>query len=71
MTFVKEIGTQLQGVVYGSIYAIITSGTGAPVFNKYDIATNVWSALSVTNLPATFGTDGYLQCPEPAKNAYL
>lgn len=69
--YLKQLGTQVQWVVYGSILAIITSGTGAPVYNKYDCATNVWSALSVANLPATFGTDGYLQCPEPAKNAYL
>lgn len=70
ITFVKEIGTQVQGVVYGSIYAIISSGVGLPVYNKYDCGTNVWSALSVTGLPATFGTDAYLQCPEPAKNGY-
>lgn len=58
------------GTVYGSIFALITSGTGSPVFNKYDIATNSWSALSVTNLPATFGTDGSMAFPSPLLNNY-
>ena len=44
----------------GRIWALITSGTGAPTFQYYDIATNAWTARSVTNLPGTFGTDGCL-----------
>lgn len=68
--YVKEIGAQLNGKVYGSVFALIASGT-AVVFYRYNIALDAWSAaLSVTNVPAAFGTDGRLVCPEPALNAY-
>lgn len=68
--YVKEIGYQLNGKVYGSVFALIASGT-AVVFYRYNTALNAWSAaLSVTNVPATWGTDGRLVCPEPALNAY-
>lgn len=70
MRYVREMGGQVNGEVWGSVYALIASGT-AVVFYRYDIATNTWSsALSVTNVPAAFGTDGRLICPEPALNAY-
>ncbi len=42
------------------VWALITSGTGAPTWQYYDTATNTWTARSVVNLPATFGTDGAL-----------
>jgi len=64
------VGTQLNGVQYGSLYAILSSGTGAPVFSRYDVATNIWTVLNVTNLPATFGTDSSLIFPTPAVNAF-
>lgn len=71
LRFVKQMGSQVAGVVYGSVYALIASGS-AVVFYRYDIATNTWSAaLSVTNVPAAFGTDGRLICPESALNGYL
>lgn len=44
----------------GYIWALITSGTGAPTFQYYDIAGNAWTARSVTNLGATMGTDSSL-----------
>lgn len=70
MRYVKEMGSQTNGVVYGSVYALIASGS-AVVFYRYDIGTNTWSsALSVTNVPAAFGTDGRLVCPEPAINGF-
>lgn len=68
--YTKVVGTQLNNVQYGSIYALVTSGTGAATFQKYDIATNAWATLNVTNLPATFGTDGSLIYPTPAVNAF-
>jgi hypothetical protein len=71
LRYSKQIGTQFNGVVYGSVFALITSGTGAPVFNRYDIATNAWTALSVASLPGTFGTDGKLVIPEPFYNGYV
>lgn len=70
MRYTKMIGTQLNGVQYGTVYLLLTSGTGAATFQKYDIATNTWATLNVTNLPATFGTDGSLIFPTPAINAF-
>lgn len=65
-----QMGSQVNGEIFGSVYALIASGA-AVVFYRYDIGTNTWtSALSVTNVPAAFGTDGKLMCPEPALNAY-
>lgn len=41
---------------------VFMPGAGAVGFKYYDIATNAWSAaLSVTNLPTTWGTDGKLR----------
>lgn len=71
LRFSKQVGGQFNGEVHGSIYAVITSGVGAAVFNRYDIATNAWTLLSVTSLPATFGTDGKLCYPEPFYNGYV
>lgn len=68
--YTKMVGTQLNGVQYGSIYALVTSGTGAATFQKYDIATNAWATLNVTNLPGTYGTDASLIFPTPAINAF-
>lgn len=45
------------------VWALITSGTGAPTFQYYDPTTNTWTARSITNLPATFGTDGSMSFP--------
>lgn len=70
LRYVKQIGTQLLGEVYGSVFAFMAAGASV-TFYRYDIATNTWSAaLSVVNIPAAFGTDGRLICPEPMLNAY-
>jgi len=70
MRYVAEMGTQYNGVVYGSIYALIANGTAA-VFYRYDIASNTWSAaLSVANIPAAWGTDGRMVLPEPFLNGW-
>lgn len=70
LRFIRQMGGQVGGVVYGSVYAFISSGT-AVVFYRYDIATNTWSgALSVANVPAVFTIDSRLICPEPALNGY-
>lgn len=61
----------------GYVWALITNGTVAPTFQYYDCAANTWTARSVTNLPATFGTDGALchPCtsfsPSPASDDYI
>ena len=72
MRYTKMVGGQWpatsSGTVMGSVYLILSSGTGAPTFHKYDIATNVWTALSVVSFAATFGTDGYIAFPSPKIN---
>lgn len=68
MRYMRQMGSQINGEVFGSVYALIASGS-AVVFYRYDIATNTWSsALSVTNIPAAWGTDGRIGCPDPAMN---
>lgn len=70
LRYVAQMGSQENGEVFGSVYALIASGT-AVVFYRYNIGTNAWTAaLTVTNVPAAWGTDGRLMCPEPACNAY-
>jgi hypothetical protein len=71
LRYVREMGAQINGEVFGSVYALIASGS-AVVFYRYNIADNTWSsALSVVNLPAAWGTDGRLICPEPMLNGYV
>lgn len=45
------------------IWALISNGAVAPTWQYYNITTNAWTARSVTNLPATFGTDAALSHP--------
>lgn len=63
------ITVAVQGVAFttGSLFRIyagslwfFNSGAGTVGFSVYDIATNAWTARSVTGLPTTFGTDGQL-----------
>lgn len=69
--FVKQIGSQVNGQVYGSVFAFLAAGASV-TFYRYDIGTNAWSAaLSVVNVPAAFAVDGRLICPEPMLNGYL
>ena len=44
----------------GRVWALITNGVATPTWQYYDPPTNAWTVRAVTNLPATFGTDGYL-----------
>ncbi len=44
----------------GYVWALISNGTAAPTWQYYDCAANTWTARSVANLPATFGTDSSL-----------
>lgn len=41
-------------------YVLFANSTAVGSFRVYDFATSTWTALSTTNLPATFGTDGVL-----------
>ncbi len=68
MRYTKQVGGVFNSVVYGSLFALITNGVATPIFNKYDIATNTWTALSVVGLPATYGTDSAISFPTPYAN---
>jgi hypothetical protein len=50
--------TQFQ--VYSGSLWFMNAGTTAVGFSVYDIATNTWTARSVTNLPTAWGTSGRL-----------
>ena len=65
--YVESVGGQFGGTTYGSVWLLIGNGTIA-YFYKYDIATNTWSAKSITNVPAALGTDHSLVYPEPQLN---
>lgn len=51
--------TTVFQIMSGSLW-FFCPGAGAVGFSVYDRATNTWAARSVTGLPATFGTDGFL-----------
>lgn len=41
------------------VFYVLSAGTlAAGCFRKYDFATNSWTSLAITGLPATWGTDG-------------
>jgi hypothetical protein len=43
------------------VFYVVGAGTlAAGSFRKYDFATNTWTTLSITGLPASIGTDGRL-----------
>jgi hypothetical protein len=57
--------TNTSGLPTGGVWALIAAAT-APLFYVYDCVSNLWSAAkSVTNLPATVGTDTALNHTEP------
>lgn len=68
MKYTKQIGSQLNGVVYGSVYAMITTDVSKPVFTRYNIASDTWVVQNVTGFPGTFGTDAYICFPSPELN---
>lgn len=67
--YVDSLGRTWSGNTYGSVLLLVGNGT-ALYFYKYDIATNAWSTLSVTGLPAAFATDMAFTYPEPQLNAF-
>lgn len=47
--------------IVAPVWYVLGAGTlAAGSFRKYDYATNTWTSLSITGLPATVGTDGKL-----------
>lgn len=73
MIYDDTVGEQRDGVVYGSVWLFISSGTGAPSFFRYNIASNAWTAaLSVAlPLPATFGTVARIERPAQLYSNWL
>lgn len=69
MTYCDNTGGQFSGKTYGSIYLFVGNGTTA-YFYRYDIATNVWTAMSVASIPAAFATDCYLSSLSPHKDNF-
>lgn len=67
--YIDSVGDTWSGNTYGSVLLLVGNGTIA-YFYKYNIATNVWSALTASGLPATFGTDMAFTYPEPQLNAF-
>lgn len=61
--------TTVFQIMSGSLW-FFNPGAGAVGFSVYDMATNVWTSRSVTGLPTTFGTDGFLIATAgPSSNA--
>lgn len=46
----------------GRFYVLSAGTLAANAYKVFDVATQTWTALSITNLPATVGTDGRLVC---------
>lgn len=65
--YVESVGGAFGGTTYGSVWLLIGNGTTA-YFYKYDIATNTWATMSITNVPATIATDHSFTYPEPQLN---
>lgn len=65
--YVDSSGGQWSGGTYGSVWLFIGNGTIC-YFYRYDIATNTWSTMSTTNIPATFATDVGFCYTEPQLN---
>lgn len=47
----------------GTFFVFMPDTLSATSFKKYDLATGVWTARSVTSLPATWATDGRMLTP--------
>lgn len=65
VTFTAASGSAFSGIttyrLCTPVWYVLNAGTtAANIFKKYDYATNTWTALQQTGLPATIGTDGKL-----------
>ncbi len=54
----------------GSFFAFNAGTLSATSFKRYDVASGTWTALSVTGLPATWGTDGRLVRPYAREESF-
>jgi hypothetical protein len=67
--YISTIGSQDSGNTNGSILSLQASGTVLYLY-QYNIATNIWTVLNTTGVPATLLTDASLVFPEPSNNAH-
>lgn len=54
----------------GSFFVLCAGTLASGSFRRYDIATGAWSTLTITGLPATWGTDGRLVSPYIRHDSY-
>lgn len=54
----------------GTYFVFMPGTLSATSFKKYDLATGVWTACSVTGLPASWGTDGRMVTPGCLETSY-
>ena len=57
------VNTDTFRISSGSFFVLATGTLATGSFKRWDIATAVWSNLSITTLPATWGTDGRMVTP--------
>lgn len=69
MIYTKSSGKVFSGQVFGSVWLFVGNAVTTN-FYKYNISTNVWSTMSIANIPAAFGTDCYLMYPDVSVNNY-
>lgn len=54
----------------GSFFVMNAGTVASGIFKRYDIATGVWSTLTTTGLPASWGTDGRMVSPYVRSESY-
>lgn len=57
------VNTDTFRISSGSFFVLATGTLATGSFKRWDIATAAWSNLSITTLPATWGTDGRMVTP--------
>ena len=57
------VNTDTFRISSGSFFVLATGTLASGSFKRWDIATAVWSNLTITGLPATWGTDGRMVTP--------
>jgi len=57
------VNTDTFRISSGSFFVLATGTLASGSFRRWDIATAAWSTLTITGLPATWGTDGRMVTP--------
>ena len=64
------VNTDTFRINSGSFFVLATGTLASGSFRRWDIATMAWSTLSITALPATWGTDGRMVTPAIYDSTY-